>query len=173
MADIKVSIGSTPSVQASTGGAAYLGKGDPGVGIEDIAFVREDAEGNVYRIYLTDGTSYYFTAPKGAEGEPGKNGEPGKDGTDGKDGAPGAPGTPGTDGKDGKDGTNGITPSIGDNGNWFIGDTDTGKPSRGEPGESGTTDHSQLTNRNAADAHPMSAITGLEEAIEEAKSSTD
>lgn len=29
-------------------------------------------------------------------------------------------------------GKDGITPTIGDNGNWFIGDTDTGKPSRGE-----------------------------------------
>lgn len=31
-------------------------------------------------------------------------------------------------------GSDGITPHIGDNGNWFIGDTDTGKPSRGEDG---------------------------------------
>jgi hypothetical protein len=31
-------------------------------------------------------------------------------------------------------GEDGITPHIGDNGNWFIGDTDTGKPSRGENG---------------------------------------
>lgn len=30
------------------------------------------------------------------------------------------------------EGSNGITPHIGDNGNWFIGDTDTGKPSRGQ-----------------------------------------
>ena len=30
----------------------------------------------------------------------------------------------------------GITPSIGDNGNWYIGDTDTGKPSRGATGQS-------------------------------------
>ena len=28
----------------------------------------------------------------------------------------------------------GITPHIGDNGNWYLGDTDTGKPSRGETG---------------------------------------
>ena len=34
----------------------------------------------------------------------------------------------GTDGKDG------ITPTIGENGNWYLGDTDTGKPSRGENG---------------------------------------
>ena len=31
----------------------------------------------------------------------------------------------------------GITPSIGDNGNWYIGSTDTGKPSRGAPGAKG------------------------------------
>ena len=38
-------------------------------------------------------------------------------------------------GKPGKDGT---TPHIGDNGNWHVGDVDTGKPSRGEKGEPGT-----------------------------------
>lgn len=31
-------------------------------------------------------------------------------------------------------GPQGITPTIGDNGNWYIGDTDTGKPSRGADG---------------------------------------
>ena len=33
----------------------------------------------------------------------------------------------------------GATPHIGDNGNWYIGDTDTGKPSRGEKGDIGDT----------------------------------
>ena len=37
----------------------------------------------------------------------------------------------------GADGTDGITPHIGDNGNWYIGDTDTGKPSRGKQGSAG------------------------------------
>ena len=32
-------------------------------------------------------------------------------------------------------GKDGITPHIGENGNWYLGDTDTGKPSRGEKGE--------------------------------------
>lgn len=32
----------------------------------------------------------------------------------------------------------GITPHIGDNGNWYIGSTDTGKPSRGKTGPAGT-----------------------------------
>lgn len=41
-------------------------------------------------------------------------------------------------GKDGADGQDGITPTIGDNGNWYLGDTDTGKPSRGETGPAGS-----------------------------------
>lgn len=35
-------------------------------------------------------------------------------------------------------GDDGITPTIGENGNWFLGDVDTGKPSRGEKGEAGS-----------------------------------
>ncbi len=34
-------------------------------------------------------------------------------------------------------GTDGTTPHIGENGNWYIGDTDTGKPSRGATGAKG------------------------------------
>lgn len=40
-------------------------------------------------------------------------------------------------GQDGVSGADGITPHIGDNGNWFIGETDTNKPSRGINGVSG------------------------------------
>ncbi len=48
-------------------------------------------------------------------------------------GEPGAAGAPGKDGEDGK------TPYVGDNGNWFVGSDDTGKPSRGEKGDKGDT----------------------------------
>ena len=51
----------------------------------------------------------------------------------------GATGAPGADGRDGEDGK---TPYVGDNGNWYIGTDDTGKPSRGvkgEPGKDGVT----------------------------------
>ena len=41
------------------------------------------------------------------------------------------------DGKVGTGGGNGLTPHIGDNGNWWIGDTDTLKPARGEQGLQG------------------------------------
>ena len=33
----------------------------------------------------------------------------------------------------------GITPTIGENGNWYLGETDTGKPSRGEKGDTGAS----------------------------------
>ena len=91
---------------------------------------------------------------KGADGAPGKDGPtgaPGKDGhspvvTDTKsgktttisvDGAAISTVDDGADGKPGAAGADGITPTIGPNGNWFLGATDTGKPSRGETGTPG------------------------------------
>ncbi|MDD7647521.1 MAG: hypothetical protein PUJ35_09820 [Ruminococcus bromii] len=41
-------------------------------------------------------------------------------------------------------GADGITPTIGSNGNWYLGDTDTGKPSRGETGPAGATPNIQI-----------------------------
>lgn len=55
--------------------------------------------------------------PKGDTGATGPQGPQGEQGPAGKDGADGAPG---------KDGADGVTPHIGDNGNWYIGETDTG-----------------------------------------------
>lgn len=46
----------------------------------------------------------------------------------------------GRDGYSGQPGNDGITPHIGANGNWFIGDTDTGMPSRGEDGKAEQTE---------------------------------
>lgn len=68
---------------------------------------------------------------KGADGAPGKDGPAGAPGKDGADGKPGAAGAHGAKGADG------ITPHIGDNGNWYVGNTDTGKPSRGATGAKG------------------------------------
>lgn len=45
----------------------------------------------------------------------------------------------GDKGDKGDTGADGVTPHIGGNGNWFIGDDDTGKPSRGEQGAKGDT----------------------------------
>ena len=48
----------------------------------------------------------------------------------------GAPGDTGAAGAPGKDG---VTPTIGANGNWFLGTADTGKPSRGAKGDTGAS----------------------------------
>ena len=55
----------------------------------------------------------------------------------GADGAAGAKGADGAAGAKGDPGADGTTPTIGSNGNWFLGSTDTGKPSRGEKGADG------------------------------------
>ena len=102
----------------------------------------------------------------GAPGEKGDPGEPGADGQDGAPGAPGADGADGKDGvsptvttetisggtrvtitdadgahsfdvMNGQDGGEAATPTIGENGNWYINGEDTGKPSRGEDGTPG------------------------------------
>ena len=43
----------------------------------------------------------------------------------------------GAAGQDGAPGQDGITPTIGNNGNWYLGDTDTGKPSQGHTPQRG------------------------------------
>lgn len=92
-----------------------------------------------------DGTAI-ATVEDGADGAPGKDGSPGAKGDKGETGPQGPKGDPGPAGAPGKDGTNGkpgaagadgITPTIGSNGNWFLGTTDTGKPSRGATGAKG------------------------------------
>ena len=78
-----------------------------------------------------DGVDGQDGAP-GRDGVDGAPGAPGRDGKDGKDGVDGQDGAPGKDGVDGKDGEDGITPHIGQNGNWFIGDTDTNVKAAGD-----------------------------------------
>ena len=72
--------------------------------------------------------------PQGPQGETGRQGETGPQG---ETGATGATGPRGPAGPKGADGSNGVTPTIGSNGNWYLGTTDTGKPSRGATGSQG------------------------------------
>ena len=92
--------------------------GKDGVGITTItsgqSTVEEDKTITPITVNKTDGSSQIFNVEA-------KNGADGKDGLNGKDGV---------------NGQDGLTPTIGDNGNWYLGDTDTGKPSRGEVGPS-------------------------------------
>ena len=72
--------------------------------------------------------------PKGDIGETGPQGPQGAQGEKGDTGATGPQGPQGEQGPKGDKGDAGTTPHIGANGNWYIGDTDTGLPSRGEQG---------------------------------------
>ena len=85
--------------------------GVDGVGVAKVEKTASNGNVDTYTITLTNGKTYTFTVTNG------KDGADGKEGADGKDG---------TDGKDGENGKDGLTPFIGENGNWWIGDTDTG-----------------------------------------------
>lgn len=103
----------------------------------------------------SDFTTEQLAALKGDAGAPGESGADGKsayqiaidNGFVGSQsewlaslkGATGASGAPGKDGASGSPGADGITPTIGTNGNWFLGTTDTGKPSRGAKGDTGAS----------------------------------
>lgn len=98
-------------------------------------FVTEQVEGGA-KLTITDvnGTHEVFLedGPRGLQGETGPQGEPGPQGPQGDAGPQGIPG---------KDG---VTPHIGNNGNWFIGSEDTGISAKGipgEPGKDGITPH--------------------------------
>lgn len=90
------------------------------------------------------------TELKGGKGDPGAAGQDGhspvvtatksgKTTTISVDGAAIATVEDGADGKPGAAGADGVTPHIGDNGHWYLGTTDTGKPSRGATGAKGDT----------------------------------
>ena len=110
-------------------------------------------------IVITDAQGDHpFDLTNGEIGPQGPSGEPGKDGADGKDGKmpllqidatnahwqvsydgqvwQDVPNTPVASGVDGKDG---ITPHIGENNHWYIGEDDTGVSATGPQGPKGDT----------------------------------
>ena len=71
----------------------------------------------------------YIKGDKGDKGDTGATGPQGPKGDTGATGPQGPKGDAG--GPQGPKGADGITPTIGANGNWYIGDTDTGVKSAG------------------------------------------
>lgn len=137
-----------PGLQGEQGPQGIQGEtgpqGETGVGIQSVVQTTESTEDggtNVITVTKTDGTISTFAV---------RNGSTGPAGADGNDGAPGA---------DGQDGT---TPTIGDNGNWFIGDTDTGKPSRGEIGPAGADGTTGADGKSAYQYAQDGGYTGTE-----------
>lgn len=99
----------------------------------------------------------WLSSLKGSDGQDGADGVDGQSGQDGLSAYEiavnngftgteqewlgslrGIKGEDGLDGQNGRDGTDGKTPVIGGNGNWFLGDEDTGHPARGEAGAAAT-----------------------------------
>lgn len=118
--------------------------------------------------------------PQGPQGVKGDPGTPGKDGTSitisgiNESTADGGTNTVtfsdgsalkvknGSKGSTGADGTDGITPHIGDNGNWYLGTTDTGKPSRGETGAQGPAGDAGADGKSAYQYAQEGGYTGTE-----------
>ena len=91
--------------------------------------------------YVGDNGNWYIGADdtgKPSRGAKGEKGEKGEKGDTGAQGIQGEKGDTGAQGPQGAAGADGKTPYVGDNGNWFVGSDDTGKPSRGEKGEPGS-----------------------------------
>lgn len=59
----------------------------------------------------------------------------------------------------GPKGDDGTTPHIGENGNWYIGEEDTGKPSRGEKGDPGSSEITVKTMQNTDTAVTLPEAT--------------
>ena len=99
----------------------------------------------------------WLASLKGTNGTNGTNGADGEDGADGKSAyeiyvatvpegetpmtetewLESLKGQDGVNGADGENGADGLTPFIGENGNWWIGDTDTGIAAQGNAGSNG------------------------------------
>ena len=128
-------------------------QGEQGVGISTMVQTSASvasAGANVWKMTLTDGREFSFTVlngekgdtgatgpqgPQGAKGEKGDKGDTGARGPQGEQGPRGVPGQKGEKGAKGDKGDRGLTgesgpagstPLIGQNGNWWVGGTDTG-----------------------------------------------
>ena len=126
--------GITPTIGPN--GNWYLGEEDTGKPSRGVTGAKGDAGA---------------TGPAGPVGPQGPAGASGKDGHSpvvtatkfGKttiisvDGTDIAAVNDGADGKPGAAGADGVTPHIGDNGNWYLGDEDTGVAARGAKGDTG------------------------------------
>lgn len=149
-------------------------------GFSPIAKVEQTAGGAVISITDKDGTTTAtITNGKdgkdGADGAPGAKGDKGDKGDTGEPGQKGDKGDKGEQGEPGKDGVNGVTPHVGSNGNWFIGDNDTGIPATGPaggqglpgtPGEDGVDGYSPVRGKDYwTDADKLEIKSYVDEAI--------
>lgn len=94
----------------------------------------------VYELYKANGgTLTYEEWLESIKGEKGEKGEKGDKGDKGDDGDNGEKGETGDKGDKGDSGNDGLTPYIGSNGNWWIGNDDTNVAAQGQNGNDGLT----------------------------------
>ena len=98
----------------------------------------KDIQHSATALAFSDGQTFQEKFDSGQlTGHQGEQGLPGTPGTDGEQGQKGETGDTGATGVAGAPGADGITPHIGSNGNWYLDQVDTGKPSRGQQGVPG------------------------------------
>ena len=105
----------------------------------------------------------------GAPGEVGSQGPQGDKGDSGEQGPQGETGPQGPQGETGPAGTDGKTPYIGDNGNWWIGNHDTGVSATGEKGPADAFfGKKDLEIANLTDAQDTAIEEGVEARLKDA-----
>ena len=144
--DTGVTAGGRNGTDGATGKSAYEIAKENGCTLSEAEWLAslKGADGqngsngkSAYEIALEAGLTTAATEAEWLDSLKGATGAAGQDGRDGKDGKDGVNGKDGIAGKDGIDGKDGDTPSIGTNGNWWIGTTDTGVKAAGPQGEQG------------------------------------
>lgn len=95
-------------------------------------------------------TGVQARGPQGPAGKDGANGLPGEKGEPGANGATGPAGAPGKDG---------VSPHIGENGNWYVGETDTEVPATGPQGKPGANGTNGTNGANGKDGAVNITIT--------------
>lgn len=130
-------------------------KGDPGAPGKDGITPTIGSNGNWY-IGVED-TGRPSRGATGAPGKDGPKGDPGEKGDPGAPGKDGMNGETGPAGPQGLKGTDGITPHIGSNGNWYLGDTDTGVSAGG-----GTAAAVQYTAQTLTDPQKLQARKNID-----------
>ena len=144
-------------------------------GLEDVYKIPEGGSGGTGQdgkdgITPTIGANGNWYLGDEDTGKPSR-GETGPQGATGPQGETGPQGATGPAGQDGASGKDGVTPTIGANGNWYLGDEDTGKPSRGAPGAAASDAQVSSAVSSWLTEHPEATTTIQDGAVTPPKTS--
>lgn len=152
--------------------------GKDGTSVTVSSVTESTVDGGTNIVTFSDGNT--LNVRNGSKGDAGKKGSDGKDGTsvsvqsvvessedgganvvtfsDGNsvtvhNGSKGSTGATGAAGQPGAAGQDGISPHIGENGNWWIGATDTGVKAQGDKGETGSPGAAGVAGQDGVTPH--------------------